>query len=623
MTLRFRPAQPSVVALSVIVACATPPPAAPATTAAAIPSDTRPTTSSSSPPRVAWLADLDALEHHLGRHYANLEWNDAVRKLDLAALDRSARTALIAARTDVEATEALARFVSAFRDAHLNWSTPLPSTDYDVRFTSDGTRVAVRVAGPNPCGLAPGDEIDTIEGQPALEQLARRLSLGGVVNEALRRDAALRTFTGSPFAPRERLDFTVRRGGGSVRCTLVPRTAAPRRELPAPTPATTGEDACAAFGVVPGAPPTLPFLFHTEHHADLRPHAPAQSDLGSGILRLAAGRSLGWLRIPLFSAAAYPVACSRAWTQFRARIDRACDDACRGEFLDRFLPRFLVETIAVRLEAFRSAGVSAVVVDVTDNGGGDDWVDDVLRMMSAGPLLCPATAFVREPSAVERLDRELADQNKCDALPLDAPAGRALTAMKAWTQMVRADAAQSCDLGGLFRGEPPSPTCSLLTRKRRASCDRSPAPAGVTKLPDGCTVFQPPGSSASGRGLVHGPVYVLINRRTGSAAEAFAAILRDNHAATLVGEPTVGAGCGYVDGGSPIVLAQSGMTVRLPNCARYRADGSNEVEGVNPDVLVPWAIDDLKQFDSYAEKILASAATLFTSQKSPGAARRK
>ncbi len=590
-----------------------PPPAAPAATTA----PTSPTAAPDPPLlRAAWLEDLDALEHHLGRHYANLEWNAAVRTLDLAALDRSTRAALIAARTGVEATEALARFVGAFRDAHLAWSAPLPSTDYDLRLTSDGNKVAVRLAGPGSCGLKPGEEIDTIEGKPALEQLALRLPLGNFGNEALRRDTALRTFTSSPFAPRDRLTLTVRRGGGSVSCTLLPRTAAPRTEPPPPTSTTPGETACAAFGITPSVPPALPFLFHPGRHADLRPNAPATSDLASGILRLASDRTLGWLRIPLFSIQAFPGDCASAWMQFRARLDRACGGACREEFLDRFLPQFLVEAIAARLTTFRRAGVSGTVIDLTDNGGGDDWTNDVLRMMSTRPLLCPATASVREPATVERLDRELAGQHKCEALALDAPARRVLKAEQAWTQLVRADAAQPCALGGLFRGEPPSPACSLLTRKRRVPCDGWPAPRGVTTLPEGCTVFRPH-RSAKRRALVDGPVYVLINRRTGSAAEFVAAVLRDNGAATLIGELTAGAGCGYVDGGSPIVLAQSGMTINMPNCARFRADGTNEVDGVKPDVSVAWTVDDMTQFDSYAEKILASAGTLFTRQRRP------
>jgi hypothetical protein len=357
----------------------------------------------------------------------------------------------------------------------------------------------------------------------------------------------------------------------------------------------------------------LPFSFHPERHANLRPSLTADSDLASGILRLAPGLTLGWLRIPLFSNEAFPAICARAWTQFRAHLDRPCDDACREDFLDRVLPRLLVEAIAARLDAFRAARVSATVIDITDNGGGVDWTSDIVRMMHAGPLLCPATAFVREPSTVERLDRELADQRTCEGLTLDPPSRRALEDAQAWTRSVRADAAQPCDLGGVFRGDPSSPSgpsCSLLTRARRAPCDRPPAPPGVTP-PDACAVFQPSRSSGPPSARVDGPVYVLINRRTGSAAEFFAAVLRDNAAATLIGEPTAGAGCGYIDGGSQIVLTRTGMTIRMPNCARFRADGTNEVDGVTPDVVVPWTVDDLTRFDSYAEKLLANAATLF------------
>jgi Peptidase family S41 len=616
------------VSLGVIVACASPSPSRPhaaSPTALAGPIATAPPFASPAPApgpsasSAGWLEDLDALEHHMGRHYANLEWNQATagRALDLVALDRSTRTALRAARTDVEATDALARFVQAFRDAHLVWSSPLPATDYDLRLTSDGDKVAVKLAGPDACELKRGDEIDTIEGEPALAQLASRLALGSSGNEARRRDTALRTFTSSPFAPRERLGLTVRRGGGAASCTLLPRTAATTSEPPPPTRTTPGEAACAAFGIAPAVPPALPFLFHPARHARFRPSSSAESDPASGILQLGAGRTLGWLRIPAFSNEAFPAVCARAWMQFRARLDRSCGDACRDEFLDRFLPQRLVETIADRLQALRRAGVSGTVIDITDNGGGTDWTSDVVRMVSQGPLLCPAVASVREPAAVDRLDRELAGQHTCDGAALDPRSRRALTTEQAWTQLVRDDAAQPCDLGGVFRGEPPSPSCSLLTRMRRSPCDREPAPPGAAKLPDACTVFQPRAASAKRRAVAVAPVYVLINRGTGSAAEFFAAVLRDNGAATLIGERTAGAGCGYIDGGSPITLSHSGMIVRMPNCARFRADGTNEVDGVTPDVVVPWTVDDLRQFDSYAEKILGNAGALFTPPRRP------
>ena len=93
--------------------------------------------------------------------------------------------------------------------------------------------------------------------------------------------------------------------------------------------------------------------------------------------------------------------------RFREKVSGGCDEKCREEFRERVLPQHLLETIAGRLEALHAQNISGLVIDLTDNGGGDDWVRDVLRMMSARPLTCPGVANVREPAAVVRLDTEL------------------------------------------------------------------------------------------------------------------------------------------------------------------------------------------------------------------------
>jgi C-terminal processing protease CtpA/Prc len=87
-------------------------------------------------------------------------------------------------------------------------------------------------------------------------------------------------------------------------------------------------------------------------------------------------------------------------------------------------------------------------------------------------------------------------------------------------------------------------------------------------------------------------VFVLVDRGTASSAEYFTAMLSDNRAATVIGEPTVGAGCGYTNRGIPTVLKNSGARVKIPDCVRVRADGSNEVAGITPDVLIPWRRND-------------------------------
>ena len=93
-------------------------------------------------------------------------------------------------------------------------------------------------------------------------------------------------------------------------------------------------------------------------------------------------------------------------------------------------------------------------------------------------------------------------------------------------------------------------------------------------------------------GVWRGPLLVLVDGETWSAAEEFAAVLQDNHAATIIGEPTGGAGCGHTDGSEPATLSNSGAKLSLPDCARLRADGSNEVRGILPDVALPWGRHD-------------------------------
>jgi hypothetical protein len=124
-----------------------------------------------------------------------------------------------------------------------------------------------------------------------------------------------------------------------------------------------------------------------------------------------------------------------------------------------------------------------------------------------------------------------------------------------------------------------------------APCDRSAIWAG--KPP--CEVFRP-GSDVvevQGKGNWTGRLAILADARTGSAAEEFIGWLVDNRAATLIGERTAGAGCGYVDGGRPVALKAAPITLVMPNCARFTAAGQNEIEGWKPAVaLAPPAKGD-------------------------------
>ncbi len=68
--------------------------------------------------------------------------------------------------------------------------------------------------------------------------------------------------------------------------------------------------------------------------------------------------------------------------------------------------------------------------------------------------------------------------------------------------------------------------------------------------------------------------------------------LKENEVAVLLGARTAGAGGGYVDGGGRIRLQAGPFDVMAPNCARFLNDGTNEIEGIPPEVALPMESDD-------------------------------
>lgn len=168
----------------------------------------------------------------------------------------------------------------------------------------------------------------------------------------------------------------------------------------------------------------------------------------------------------------------------------------------------------------RKNGSRRLLVDVSGNGGGTEWVSEVVALMT---------------------DRELARRGALRTGPV-------------------------CDRGAVWRGVPaPCPVFAETSADRIA---------------------------LQGTGEWRGPLLILADRGTGSAAEDFVAWLQQNKVATVLGEKTAGAGCGYVDGGSPTRLSVVPVDVWMPNCARLLEDGTNEIEGIAPDVALPLTVSD-------------------------------
>ena len=122
------------------------------------------------------------------------------------------------------------------------------------------------------------------------------------------------------------------------------------------------------------------------------------------------------------------------------------------------------------------------------------------------------------------------------------------------------------------------------------TCDRS----GIWKgEKPGCTAYAGAPSTewveSDGAPAWTGPLAILADRDTASAAEEFITWLRDNKRAKIGGEKTFGAGCGYMDGGNAFAFKAANIHLMMPNCSRFIRDGTNEIEGQAPDVAIDWA----------------------------------
>jgi hypothetical protein len=115
------------------------------------------------------------------------------------------------------------------------------------------------------------------------------------------------------------------------------------------------------------------------------------------------------------------------------------------------------------------------------------------------------------------------------------------------------------------------------------SCDRSEIWLGKPVCPVLTPIAEPLRLQGSGEWI--GPMFVLVDQGTGSAAEDFVAWLKENEIAKVVGVRTAGAGCGYVNGQGRIALSVGWFDVLAPNCARFLKDGTNEIEGIVPDIV--------------------------------------
>lgn len=313
-----------------------------------------------------------------------------------------------------------------------------------------------------------------------------------------------------------------------------------------------------------------------------------------------AGTTLGVIRIGVFQPQGYPELCSEAIRALAIPADKPCDDQCQNRIVT-YAYRRLGEALGQRIAQLSAAGAQVMMVDITNNGGGSEWAEAAARAFSAKVLVSERRGFVRGDHWAKQW-RDLAGDLREHAKQASAADGKRLLAWAAEADSAAVQAETPCTAA--------NQPCSNVASAGFSTGLVGGAPSGTFDGKNwGVLVFNP-AQHFYRDGWWRGPVIVLVNQETWSAAEQFAAVLQDNRAAIVMGARTGGAGCGYTWGGHPTTLKNSGAVLRLPDCVRFRADGSNEVRGILPDELVAYRAEDGAGFRArlVAEKLPAAIA---------------
>jgi hypothetical protein len=309
-----------------------------------------------------------------------------------------------------------------------------------------------------------------------------------------------------------------------------------------------------------------------------------------GILAVRPGMIVGTIRISIFSEYAFYDLCEQTTARLGMAKDSPCDEEC-ADRIERESANLLTAALARQIDVLKSNKIGLLLVDITGNGGGTNWSEPAARTLSGKSLLSPRQQFIRHAHWTRQLERRLqvieADAAKRESLNRKLLLRSAAILRKALTETQR-----PCSRDAVWENR--KPECSIVVSDPvlfPQSVLPFAKPGTLPDKPSSRYLFFP-SRYAYREGVYDGRLMILVDQGTWSSAEYFAAMLRDNDAATVVGSPTGGAGCGYTNGGIATYLKNSGARIKIPDCVRLRADGSNEVAGITPDILIAWRSND-------------------------------
>src|SRR5437762_13040345 len=86
------------------------------------------------------------------------------------------------------------------------------------------------------------------------------------------------------------------------------------------------------------------------------------------------------IRIGLFSPEGSPDLCASVLNTLAIAADADCDAACADRVASAAYT-LLSRDLALRIRALRRLGVTALLIDLTGNGGGSQWAEDAARIV--------------------------------------------------------------------------------------------------------------------------------------------------------------------------------------------------------------------------------------------------
>ena len=319
---------------------------------------------------------------------------------------------------------------------------------------------------------------------------------------------------------------------------------------------------------------------------DFRRVNAATDPFPSGVFPLSSSKTVAIIKIPIFMPQGYFGLCNAAWEEVRTKLTAPCDDKC-VDGINRRVEEMLTKKLVDQIGQLTELKPEHLIVDIGGNGGGNDWVKAVAGMLSPQPLRPIRFGFIRHPHWVPILEGNLGPINADLARKdLSDKQRTVLVEAKRRLEKLVAEAKSPCDMSFVWTTNEPRKNCTRLNSEPTYSSGLFERldPEILNGLSSRKILYKD--TELAGTPVLKQNPILLVDRRTASASEMLASLMQISGSATVIGEKTAGAGCGYVDGGTKYFLPNSKLRLWMPDCVRYRADGVNEVEGIKPDVVL-------------------------------------